>query len=101
MQVHRNYKFRLYPNKSQQNLLVIHFFASNQEWNAYLSIKKTDNADANAAKNIRDYEQWSLEQMTRWTQMSVKSSQVSMESMESVLLGDAKHQLEASLFRSR
>ena len=39
MQIHRNYKFRLYPNKSQIDLLNSHFFSSNQAWNYMLDFK--------------------------------------------------------------
>ena len=42
MQVHRNYKFRLYPNKAQIDLLNLHFFLSNQAWNSTLAQKMTD-----------------------------------------------------------
>ena len=42
MQVHRNYKFRLYPTKSQIDLLNLHFFLSNQAWNSTLAQKMTD-----------------------------------------------------------
>ena len=37
--LHRNYKFRLYPNKTQKNLLENHFFTSNQAWNYALNSK--------------------------------------------------------------
>ncbi len=39
MQIHRNYKFRLYPNKKQIDLLNHHFFSSNQAWNCMLDFK--------------------------------------------------------------
>ena len=39
MQIHRNYKFRLYPNKKQIDLLNHHFFSSNQAWNFMLDFK--------------------------------------------------------------
>ena len=42
MQVHRNYKFRLYPSKVQIDLLNLHFFLSNQAWNSTLAQKMTD-----------------------------------------------------------
>ena len=42
MQIHRNYKFRLYPTKSQIDLLNLHFFLSNQAWNSTLAQKMTD-----------------------------------------------------------
>ena len=42
MQVHRNYKFRLYPNKAQIDLFNLHFFLSNQAWNSTLAQKMTD-----------------------------------------------------------
>ena len=53
----------------------------------------TENADTNAAKNVRDYEYWFLEQKARWDSL-IKSSQVSMES-DSILLDANMHQLEA------
>ena len=80
MQIHRNYKFRLYPNKAQIDLFNLHFFLSNQAWNSTLAQKMTDlkanahllpadrafkkDADLNAADNLLDYHQWSLEQTT-------------------------------------
>ena len=42
MDLHRNYKFRIYPTKTQQSLLHSHFFASNQAWNHALALKKLD-----------------------------------------------------------
>lgn len=54
----------------------------------------TENADMNASRNILQYDQWSLEQMTRLN--LIKSSQVSME-CNSILLGGETHQLEAPL----
>ena len=39
MQIHRNYKYRLYPNKKQIDLLNHHFFSSNQAWNFMLDFK--------------------------------------------------------------
>ena len=39
MQIHRNYKYRLYPNKKQIDLLNQHFFSSNQAWNCMLDFK--------------------------------------------------------------
>ena len=59
----------------------------------------TANADLNASKNILEYDNWSLEQTTRWTK-SIESSQVSMESLDSILLGAEMHQLEAPSFRA-
>ena len=56
----------------------------------------TENADLNASKNILQYDNWSLEQKTRWTK-SIKSSQVSIES-NSILLGAVMHQLEVPPF---
>ena len=43
MQIHRNYKYRLYPNKKQIDLLNHHFFSSNQAWNYMLDFKKKRN----------------------------------------------------------
>jgi putative transposase len=57
----------------------------------------TENADLNASKNILQYDNWSLEQKTRWTRMSIESSQVSIES-NSILLGAVMHQLEVPSF---
>ena len=47
MQIHRNYKYRLYPNKKQIDLLNRHFFSSNQAWNFMLDfkIKEINNID--------------------------------------------------------
>ena len=42
MQIHRNYKYRLYPNKKQIDLLNSHFFSSNQAWNFMLDFKKKE-----------------------------------------------------------
>ena len=42
MELHRNYKFRLYPTKTQRAMLDNHFFASNQAWNHALAAKKQD-----------------------------------------------------------
>ena len=48
MQIHRNYKYRLYPNKKQIDLLNHHFFSSNQAWNCMLDfkIKELNNQDS-------------------------------------------------------
>jgi putative transposase len=40
--IHRNYKYRIYPTKSQSALLNQHFFASNQAWNHALALKMLD-----------------------------------------------------------
>ena len=45
MDLRRNYKFRLYPTKTQQALLNSHFFVSNQAWNHALAAKKLDLAE--------------------------------------------------------
>ena len=82
----RAFKFRLYPTKNQQSLLNSHFFASNQAWNHALALKKLD-----LSQNA---------ETTRWTERSVKSSQVSMESLDSILLDAEMHQLEAPSFRA-
>ncbi len=58
----------------------------------------TENADLNASKNILQYDNWSLEQTTRWAKPT-ESSQVSME-CNSILLGAEMHQLEAPSFRA-
>jgi len=39
MEVHRNYKYSLCPNKAQTDLLNNHFFTSNQVWNTMLDFK--------------------------------------------------------------
>ncbi len=39
MEVHRNYKYEIYPNKIQTDLLNNHFFTSNQAWNLMLDFK--------------------------------------------------------------
>ena len=58
----------------------------------------TENADLNASRNILNYDNWSLEQTTRWTR-SIESSQVSMDE-QSILLDAEMHQLEAPSFRA-
>ena len=60
----------------------------------------TANADLNASKNILEYDNWSLEQTTRLSLWTIKSSQVSMESLDSILLDAEMHQLEAPSFRA-
>ena len=60
----------------------------------------TTNADLNASKNILEYDNWSLEQTTRLSLWTIKSSQVSMESLDSILLDAEMHQLEAPSFRA-
>ena len=56
MQIHRNYKFRLYPNKSQIDLLNRHFFSSNQAWNFMLDFKiKELNHQSSLDKKDRKY----------------------------------------------
>ena len=37
--LHRNYKFRLYPNDDQKSLFDYHFFSKNQAWNFALAFK--------------------------------------------------------------
>ena len=55
MQIHRNYKFRLYPTKSQIDLLNLHFFLSNQAWNSTLAQKMTDlKANGHLLPAVRD-----------------------------------------------
>ncbi len=39
MEVHRNYKYAICPNKTQTDLLNNHFFTSNQAWNVMLNFK--------------------------------------------------------------
>ena len=60
----------------------------------------TANADLNASKNILEYDNWSLEQTTRLSLWTIESSQVSMESLDSILLDAEMHQLEAPSFRA-
>ena len=56
MQIHRNYKFRLYPNKSQIDLLNSYFFSSNQAWNYMLDFKiKEINNQKSLDKKDRKY----------------------------------------------
>ena len=57
MQIHRNYKFRLYPNKKQIDLLNHHFFSSNQAWNFMLDfkIKELNNQDSLDKKDRRRF----------------------------------------------
>ena len=56
MQIHRNYKYRLYPNKSQIDLLNSHFFSSNQAWNFMLDFKiKEINSQKSLDKKDRKY----------------------------------------------
>ena len=56
MQIHRNYKYRLYPNKKQIDLLNSYFFSSNQAWNFMLDFKiKEINNQKSLAKNNRKY----------------------------------------------
>ena len=56
MQIHRNYKYRLYPNKSQIDLLNQHFFSSNQAWNFMLDFKiKELKSQSNLDKKDRKY----------------------------------------------
>ncbi len=59
----------------------------------------TENADLNASRSILNYDDWHLEQTARWN-MSIKSSQVSMESLDSILLDTEMCQLEAPSFRA-
>jgi len=37
--LHRNFKFRLYPNDKQKELFDFHFFSKNQAWNFALALK--------------------------------------------------------------
>ena len=56
MQIHRNYKFRLYPNKKQIDLLNRHFFSSNQAWNYMLDFKiKEIKKQSSLDKKYRKY----------------------------------------------
>ena len=64
MQIHRNYKFRLYPTKSQIDLLNLHFFLSNQAWNSTLAQKMTD-LKANAHLLPADRDAINVVQYTR------------------------------------
>lgn len=45
MKLYRNYRYRLYPTKEQKVLLDLHFFLSNQAWNATLAMKMSDLKD--------------------------------------------------------
>ena len=42
MKLHRNYKYRLYPTKTQADLLDHHIFISKQAWNSTLALKMED-----------------------------------------------------------
>ena len=56
MQIHKNYKFRLYPNKKQIDLLNQHFFSSNQAWNFMLDFKiKEIKSQSSLDKKYRKY----------------------------------------------
>ena len=56
MQIHRNYKYRLYPNKKQIDLLNSYFFSSNQAWNFMLDFKiKEINNQNSLDKKDRKY----------------------------------------------
>ena len=56
MQIHRNYKFRLYPNKKQIDLLNQYFFSSNQAWNCMLDFKiKEIKSQSSLDKKYRRY----------------------------------------------
>ena len=60
MDLHRNYKFRLYPTKQQQALLNSHFFASNQAWNFYLDSKSKElREQSQLPKEAREYKKFS------------------------------------------
>ena len=60
MDLHRNYKFRLYPTKAQQALLNSHFFTSNQAYNFYLDLKSTElKTQSQLPKEAREYKKFS------------------------------------------
>ncbi len=73
MQIHRNYKYRLYPNKSQIDLLNSHFFSSNQAWNFMLDFKiKELNNQKSLDKKDRKYTNFNdlyedLDILHRWS----------------------------------
>jgi len=58
-QIHKTYKFRLYPNEKQEELLLKHFGCTRWVYNHFLcehneqykNNEKTDNYYQNAAKN--------------------------------------------------
>ena len=57
--LHKNYKFRLYPNKTQKNLSENHFFTSNQAWNYVLNFKICElKAQSEHPKDARIYKKF-------------------------------------------
>ena len=59
MLLNRNYKYRIYPNKHQIDLLNQHFFTSNQAYNFYLDSKIKDlKANADLPQSDRNYKKF-------------------------------------------
>ena len=59
MQLNRNYKYRIYPNKHQIDLLNQHFFTSNQAYNFFLDSKIKDlKVNADLPKADRNYKKF-------------------------------------------
>ena len=61
MELHRNYKYRLYPTKTQADLLDYHIFISKQAWNSTLALKikdlkKNSHLDPQDRKYMKDSE---------------------------------------------
>ena len=79
MQIHRNYKYRLYPNKKQIDLLNSHFFSSNQAWNCMLDfkIKEIKNQSSLNKKN-RKYTNFS--DLYKNTTIDLKSRRIAYNS---------------------
>ena len=56
MKLHRNYKYRLYPTKTQADLLDHHIFISKQAWNSTLALKIEDiSNNSNLAEQDKKY----------------------------------------------
>ena len=56
MKLHRNYKYRLYPTKTQADLLDHHIFISKQAWNSTLALKMEDlKLNSNLAEQDKKY----------------------------------------------
>ena len=79
MQIHRNYKYRLYPNKKQIDLLNRHFFSSNQAWNFMLDFKiKEIKSQSSLSKKNRKYTNFS--DLYKNTTIDLKSRRIAYNS---------------------
>ena len=79
MQIHRNYKFRLYPNKKQIDLLNRHFFSSNQAWNCMLDFKiKEIKSQSSLDKKYRKYT--NFKDLYENTKVDLKSRRIAYNS---------------------